>query len=269
MVETSLPFWTRFWFAWSCLFQVLFDGEFAARVWAVREPPRPALPPGRAKGTKGKLPPKPDKRRGKRAERADDDEDEPVVVAKKKLPPGKTKRSQVERRDGDGKAASRVEPAKRNKVGPGKEAKPTAGRPIEKPAPTAKPAAAPLDTTAALQLLALLQREGRLVDFLEQEIAAFSDAEIGAATRVVHEGCRRALHEHAKLEPVRTEDEDTTVTIPAAFKPAEIKLTGNVQGKPPYKGTLRHRGWRAREVRLPVPAPGHDASIIAPAEVEL
>jgi hypothetical protein len=121
----------------------------------------------------------------------------------------------------------------------------------------------------ALQLLSLFQREGRLVDFLEQDIASFSDAEIGAVARVVHEGCGKALREHAELSPVRAEEEGARVTLPAGFDPAEIKLSGNVRGTAPYQGVLRHRGWRAARLKLPVPVKGHDAAVIAPAEVEL
>jgi hypothetical protein len=135
---------------------------------------------------------------------------------------------------------------------------------IERPAPPPPP-----PTDAALQLLGLFQREGRFVDFLEQEIAAFSDGEIGAVARVVHEGCRKALHEHARLEPVRAEEEGASVTLEAGFSPAEVKLSGNVQGSAPYKGVLRHRGWRAEDLKLPVPVTGHDPAVIAPAEVEL
>ncbi|WP_155798864.1 DUF2760 domain-containing protein, partial [Sorangium cellulosum] len=123
--------------------------------------------------------------------------------------------------------------------------------------------------TSALQLLALLQREGRLVDFLEQDIASFGDADVGVAARMVHEGCRKALRGHAKLAPVRREDEGATVTLEAGYSPAEVKLIGNVSGSAPYRGVLRHRGWRAETISLPTPVAGHDASIIAPAEVEL
>jgi hypothetical protein len=170
-----LPLTTRLWFAWVCFFKVLFDGSFAARVYA---PPE--------------LPPSP-----------------------KALP----------------------EP------------------PVESgPEP-------------ALQLLALFQREGRLVDFLEEDVASFSDADIGAAARVVHTGCRKALREHVKLEPIRTEEEGAKVTLQT--NPAEVKLTGNVQGSGPYAGTLRHRGWRATDIKLPTAVAGHDARIVAQAEVEL
>lgn len=135
--------------------------------------------------------------------------------------------------------------------------------------PEPAPAASPPTTDAALQLLGLFQREGRLVDFLEQEIASFSDGEIGAVARVVHEGCRKALREHAVLTPIRAEEEGVSVTLQAGFEPAEVKLSGKVQGAAPYTGVLRHRGWRARDLTLPLPVTGHDPRVIAPAEVEL
>jgi hypothetical protein len=126
----------------------------------------------------------------------------------------------------------------------------------------------PPPTDAALQLLALLQREGRLVDFLEEDVASFTDADIGAAARVVHTGCRKALREHVKLEPVRVEEEGAKVTLDGG-KSQGVKLTGNVQGSGPHTGTLRHRGWRATDVNLPTGVAGYDARIVAEAEVEL
>ena len=140
--------------------------------------------------------------------------------------------------------------------------------PEKPPAPAAEPPPA-TDTAPALQLLALFQREGRLIDFLEQDIATFSDADVGAAARVVHEGCRKALRGHAEVAPIRSEEEGTTVVVEAGFAPAEIKLTGNVKGAAPYRGALRHRGWRVTELSLPRAVKGHDASILAPAELEL
>jgi len=122
---------------------------------------------------------------------------------------------------------------------------------------------------AALQLLALLQREGRLVDFLEEDLSSASDADIGAAARVVHDGCRKALREHVTLEPVRHEDEGTKVTLEKGFDAASVRLVGNVVGEAPFTGTLRHRGWRAKDVKLPSMAEGHDAGVVAAAEVEL
>jgi hypothetical protein len=123
-------------------------------------------------------------------------------------------------------------------------------------------------TTAALQLLGLLQREGRFVDFVQQDITSFDDVDVGAAARVVHQGCRKALAEHTKIAPVRNEDEGAQVTL-AEVDPSAVKLTGNVTGSPPFSGVLRHRGWRAESLRLPEPVADHDLSVLAPAEVEL
>jgi hypothetical protein len=142
------------------------------------------------------------------------------------------------------------------------------GRPAVKPVAKEAPTPGPNDD-AALQLLALLQREGRFIDFLEEDVASFSDADIGAAARVVHGGCRKALREHVKLEPVRVEEEGAKVSLPAETSPAEVKLTGNVQGKGPHVGTLVHRGWRAVDIKLPTAVAGHDTHIVAQAEVEL
>jgi hypothetical protein len=122
---------------------------------------------------------------------------------------------------------------------------------------------------AALQLLSLLQREGRFVDFVQEDMSSFSDAEIGGAARVVHDGCKKALAEHFPLEPVRSEDEGASVTLEKGFDAARVRLTGNVSGDPPYRGALAHRGWRVTEVKLPKMAEGHDPKIVAPAEVEL
>ena len=123
--------------------------------------------------------------------------------------------------------------------------------------------------TAALQLLGLLQREARLVDFLQEDVAPYSDAEIGAAARVVHEGCRKVLREHFSLAPLRSEPEGSRITLPEGFDAAAVRVTGNVVGKAPFTGTLSHRGWRVTDTRLPQLAAGHDAAIVAQAEVEL
>lgn len=135
--------------------------------------------------------------------------------------------------------------------------------------PPAAPPATEVTIGPALQLLALLQREGRLVDFLEQDITAFSDADVGVAARVVHAGCRKALRAHATLGPVRTEEEGTTVTVKEGFADDEIKLSGNVKGEAPFTGVLRHRGWRATGLALPTVVRAYDQTVIAPAEVEL
>jgi hypothetical protein len=120
----------------------------------------------------------------------------------------------------------------------------------------------------ALRLLALLQEEGRLVDFLTESVMPYSDAQIGAATRDIHAGCAKALRRALDLEPVLAAAEDSEVTIEDGFDPAAIRLTGNVSGPPPFRGVLRHAGWRVTSVRLPERA-GIDPVIVAPAEVEI
>ncbi len=149
----------------------------------------------------------------------------------------------------------------------------TVAAPAPAPAPApAAPPPAPLREApheAALQLLGLLQREARFIDFIEEDVKAYSDADIGGAARVVHEGCRKVLREHFSLEPLRSEAEGSRITLPEGFDAAAVRVTGNVVGKAPFTGTLSHRGWRATDTRLPKLAAGHDAAILAQAEVEL
>jgi hypothetical protein len=183
----SLP--SRLWLSWVCAFRVLFDGQFAARVAALRETAaEPALP-----------------------------------LAPVALPDA----------------------------------------PVAAPA-TPKP---PTATTGALQLLALLQREGRFVDFIQQDVAGFGDADIGAAARVVHEGCRRALRAHASVVTVRNEAEGARVVLESASP--DVKLVGNVAGAAPFRGVLRHRGWRVEGLTLPTLLGAHDPQLVAAAELEL
>ncbi len=125
------------------------------------------------------------------------------------------------------------------------------------------------DLSPALMLLGLLQEKGRLIDFLEQDIETFDDAEIGAAVRVVHEGCRSVLRGHAQVEPVRSEEEESRVVVKEGMDTGAVKLTGDLSGEPPYQGVLRHRGWRVARLSLPTPVAGHDPRVVAPAEVEL
>lgn len=122
---------------------------------------------------------------------------------------------------------------------------------------------------AALQLLGLLQKEARFIDFIKEDMSAYNDADIGVAARVVHEGCNKAINEYFTLETVRTEDEGSKVTLAKGFNAAEVRLTGNIVGKAPFSGTLVHKGWQVSDVRLPKLTEGHNAKIVAAAEVEL
>ncbi|NTY41345.1 DUF2760 domain-containing protein [Burkholderia diffusa] len=150
-----------------------------------------------------------------------------------------------------------------------------AAAPAPAPAPVPAPVKAPVpelreaSPQAALQLLGLLQRDARFIDFVEEDIAGYADADIGAAARLVHDGCRAALREHFTIVPVRDEAEGSRVTLPAGFDATAVRVTGNVVGSAPFTGTVSHRGWRVADVRLPKLTGSHDASVVAPAEVEL
>jgi hypothetical protein len=144
-----------------------------------------------------------------------------------------------------------------------------AAAPVAKPAPAPAPAIEEASPQSALQLLGLLQRNARFVDFVEEDIANYGDADIGAAARLVHEGCRATLREHFTIRPVRSEAEGSRVTIAEGFDATAIRLTGNVVGSAPFNGTVSHRGWRVEDVKLPKLVKSHDAKVIAPAEVEL
>lgn len=121
-----------------------------------------------------------------------------------------------------------------------------------------------------LRVLAVLQRDGRLVDFLQEDIDPYTDAQIGAAVRDIHRGCRKALRDYVMVTPILPGEEESEVTIAPDFDPASIRLTGNVQGSPPFRGVLKHHGWRVEEVHLPaLPGARDDSSVLAPAEVEI
>lgn len=122
---------------------------------------------------------------------------------------------------------------------------------------------------AALQLLGLLQRDARLIDFTQEDLSQYSDADVGGVARVLHEGCGKVLREHFTLAPVRAETEGSRLTLPAGFDARGVRLTGNVVGQGPFNGTLCHRGWCVLETRLPKLADGHDVRVLAQAEVEL
>ncbi|QQR42662.1 DUF2760 domain-containing protein [Myxococcus xanthus] len=137
-------------------------------------------------------------------------------------------------------------------------------------APEPPPALPPeREHASALSLLGMLQREGRFVDFLQENVSAFSDAEVGAAARIVHEGCRKVAQTYLTLERVLPQSEGDSVPVPVGFDAQRIRLTGNVAGQPPYNGILRHHGWMTTAVKLPTVSPAIDPRVLAPAEVEL
>jgi len=138
-----------------------------------------------------------------------------------------------------------------------------------KPAPP-PPVAANQAEAEVVAFLATLQEKGRLIDFLMDDIAAYDNAQVGAAARVVHQGCRAALQENLKIYPIRDENEGSSVTVAAGYPADEYRLVGKIGGEPPFTGTLVHRGWKTESVKLPrIVRTGDRLPTLAPAEVEL
>jgi hypothetical protein len=145
---------------------------------------------------------------------------------------------------------------------------PTAGQsgaPASAPAPPAREDRG----DRAVQLLALLQREGRLVDFVTEDLSTYSDAQIGAAVRDIHAGCRRVLDRYVTLEPVVNNREGDPITLGQELDTSAIRLVGNVTGKPPFSGRLLHRGWRISHVQFPPLGDAAGRAIVAQAEIEI
>lgn len=125
------------------------------------------------------------------------------------------------------------------------------------------------DIRLFLHLISVLQREGRLLDFFSENLDEYEDEQIGGAVRSIHENCKKAIHKYIGYGPVLEEDEGENFTVEPDFDPAAIKLTGNVTGEPPFRGIVRHKGWKATRMELPTLAGTRDPDIIAPAEVEI
>jgi hypothetical protein len=150
--------------------------------------------------------------------------------------------------------------------------KPPSSKPQAEPARAAPPAPAAARADAEIvSFLAMLQEKGRLVDFLMDNINPYNDAQVGAAARVVHAGGKRVLQEHFSIHPLRTEDEGSTVQVPAGYAADEYRLVGKIAGQAPFSGVLVHRGWKTDMVKLPqlLPSAPGQLPAIAPAEVEL
>ena len=137
-----------------------------------------------------------------------------------------------------------------------------------KPAPTPPVETAPFDEKV-VQVLSILQKKGRLIDFLQEDITAYEDSQIGAAVRNIHKGCQEAIAEHVTIGPVMKEAEGNDITVEEGFDPSAVRLTGNVAGSPPFNGVLRHCGWRVLKTDVPPLPKNQDLSIIEPAEVEM
>ena len=121
----------------------------------------------------------------------------------------------------------------------------------------------------AVMLLGVLQEKGRFIDFLMEDITPYTDADVGSVARTVHQGCKAAMQEHFQIEPVRTEGEGATLTLPAGYPADEIRLSGNLSGNAPFTGTIVHKGWKTKSVKLPRVLHADHLPVIAPAQVEV
>jgi len=148
----------------------------------------------------------------------------------------------------------------------------------EAPAPAVAPVAAQPPPPAANQaeaevvaFVSLLQEKGRLVDFLMEDVTPYDDKQVGAAARVVHQGCREVLNDSFKITPISQEEEGSRITVPAAYAADEYRLLGKISGDPPFTGTLLHKGWKTESVKLPRILKSDERHLpsIAPAQVEL
>jgi Domain of unknown function (DUF2760) len=151
---------------------------------------------------------------------------------------------------------------------------PTAQVAAPVPAPAPVPIQPPTSGTNRAEaematFLGLLQEKGRLVDFLMDDVTPYEDAEVGAAARVVHQGCQQVLQEYFKISPISEAQEGAEVTVPAGYSPDQYRLVGKLTGKPPFTGTLLHKGWKTEFVKLPRIMVTERLPAIAPAEVEL
>ena len=148
--------------------------------------------------------------------------------------------------------------------------------PVPAPGPASLPVTIPPRSQAANQaeaevvaFFALLQEKGRLVDFLMEDITSYDDTHVGAAARVIHQGCREVLQEHFKITAISESEEGSQVTLPAGYAKEQYRIVGNLNGEPPFTGTLIHKGWKTEFVKLPRIVETQRLPAIAPAEVEL
>lgn len=145
-------------------------------------------------------------------------------------------------------------------------------RPVPAPKVEERPRPEPKRPTQseAITLLATLQREARLVDFMKEDLTSYTDDQVGAAVRAIHQDASKVLDRLFGIQPVITDEEGARVEVPSGFEAARYRLTGKVTGSAPFHGTLRHHGWEATKCELPQYT-GTEAGgkTIAAAEVEI
>lgn len=120
-----------------------------------------------------------------------------------------------------------------------------------------------------LRLLAMLQQSSRLIDFLQEDLSAYTDAQVGGAVRKIHDDSQKCLEELVTIRPVLDESEGAKIQVPQGYDPTKIKVVGKVKGEPPFSGILVHKGWKAHKRSLPKKVGDQTTEVICPAEVEI
>lgn len=147
---------------------------------------------------------------------------------------------------------------------------PVSPPPVAKsPPPPVAPPPPPKPTGEPLRLLTVLQSEARLLDFLMEDFAGASDAQVGAGVKEIHKKAAAAIKKYLVVEPVLAGADGERVTVQKGFDPSAVRVVGNVTGEPPYTGELQHPGWRVKEIKLPTTAEGQDPFVVQPAEVQV
>ena len=147
-----------------------------------------------------------------------------------------------------------------------------APRPVAAAVPAAAPGAASGAGGDALILLSLLQERGRFLDFVAEDISAYGDAQVAAASRVVHQGCKAVINECLALAPAHAGAEGDRITVDPAADPNRYRLQGKLAQQPPYSGVVVHRGWKTTRLTLPRHTRAIDPAgenIVAPIDVEV
>jgi hypothetical protein len=165
--------------------------------------------------------------------------------------------------------ASRVQNALNLVIQP--ETKPTVVLPdVRQPVGQAKTAPEKPRQSEAITLLATLQREARLVDFLKEDLSEYSDDQVGAAVREIHRESGAVIDRLFAIRPILEDTEGAAVEIPSGFDAARYRITGKMTSNAPFRGTLRHHGWEVTKCELPEFVGSQSATkTIAPAEVEV
>lgn len=140
----------------------------------------------------------------------------------------------------------------------------------ERPKPEPRPEPRRPTQSEAITLLATLQREARLVDFLKEDLTGYADDQVGAAVRAIQQDAAKVLDRLFALQSILTDEEGASVVVPAGFDAARYRLTGKVTGQAPFSGTLRHHGWEATRCEMPQFTGSESAArTVAPAEIEI